>query len=122
MTSAGLDPVAVLTAFARTLRDAGIAADQTRLSTSVAALDHLDARDRRQLYWATRLTLCAEPADLPLFDALFDRVVPGGIIVLDDYEWAGVYRPQKLAEDAWFDARSYRVFPLPTGQGIVLKR
>lgn len=62
------------------------------------------------------------PAEIATLDALFDRVVPGGIVVLDDYEWAGVYRPQKAAEDPWFDARHYRVFPLPTGQGIVLKR
>jgi len=62
------------------------------------------------------------PAEIAALDALFDRVVPGGIVVLDDYEWAMAYRGQKLAEDPWFEARSYRVFPLPTGQGIVLKR
>jgi len=55
-------------------------------------------------------------------DALFDRVVPGAMVILDDYEWAGVYRGQKLAEDPWFEAREYRVFPLPTGQGFVIKR
>jgi len=48
--------------------------------------------------------------------------VPGGIIIFDDYEWSGIYRPQKLAEDAWLDARQYRVTPLPTGQGFVIKR
>ena len=42
-------------------------------------------------------------------------------MVLDDYEWS-FYRAQKLAEDPWFEARQYRVFPLPTGQGIVIKR
>ena len=62
------------------------------------------------------------PAEIAALDALFDRVVPGGIVILDDYEWAGVYRDQKLAEDPWFEAREYRVFPLPTGQGIVIKR
>jgi predicted O-methyltransferase YrrM len=60
--------------------------------------------------------------EIAVLDALFDRVVPGGVIILDDYEWAGVYREQKIIEDQWFDARGYRVFPLPTGQGIVLKR
>jgi O-methyltransferase len=60
--------------------------------------------------------------EIAALDALFDRVQPGGLVILDDYEWAGVYRGQKLAEDPWFDARSYRVFPLPTGQGIVIKR
>lgn len=61
-------------------------------------------------------------AEIAALDALFDRVVPGGTIILDDYEWAMSYRSQKLAEDQWFDTRRYRVFPLPTGQGIVLKR
>jgi len=60
--------------------------------------------------------------EIAVLERLFDRVVPGGIVVLDDYEWSGVYRDQKIAEDAWLAARNYRVFPLPTGQGLVLKR
>lgn len=60
--------------------------------------------------------------ELAALEGLFDRVVSGGIVILDDYEWAGVYRKQKQAEDPWFEARGYRVFPLPTGQGLVLKR
>lgn len=62
------------------------------------------------------------PAELAALDALFDRVVPGGFVILDDYEWAMAYRGQKLAEDPWFEARRYRVMPLPTGQGLVIKR
>lgn len=61
-------------------------------------------------------------AELHSLDYLFDRVVSGGVIILDDYEWSGIYRPQKQAEDPWFDARGYRVTPLPTGQGIIYKR
>ena len=60
--------------------------------------------------------------EIAVLDRLFDRLVPGGILVLDDYEWSGAYRTQKIAHDAWFEARQYRVFPLPTGQGLVLKR
>lgn len=60
--------------------------------------------------------------EIAVLDALFDRVVPGGIIILDDYEWSGPYRRQKILEDQWFSARDYRVFPLPTGQGLLLKR
>jgi hypothetical protein len=33
-----------------------------------------------------------------------------------------VYRSQKQAEDPWFEARGYRVVPLPTGQGMLSKR
>jgi hypothetical protein len=61
------------------------------------------------------------PAEIAALDQLFDRMVPGGMLILDDYEWAA-YRSQKLAEDPWFDARRYRVMPLPTGQGLVIKR
>ena len=60
--------------------------------------------------------------EIAVLDQLFQRVEPGGIVILDDYEWAGVYRNQKIQEDAWFDQRQYRVFPLPTGQGLILKR
>jgi predicted O-linked N-acetylglucosamine transferase (SPINDLY family) len=60
--------------------------------------------------------------EIAVLDELFDRMVPGGVLILDDYEWAGVYREQKVLEDAWFEQRKYRVFPLPTGQGLVLKR
>lgn len=62
------------------------------------------------------------PAEISVLDHLFDRVVPGGIVIFDDYEWAGIYRVQKIAEDAWLNARGYRVTPLPTGQGLVIKR
>lgn len=59
-------------------------------------------------------------AEIGALEALFDRMVPGAILVLDDYGWLG-YRPQKLAEDAWFAARGYKVLELPTGQGLVIK-
>ena len=61
-------------------------------------------------------------AEVAVLDALFDRVVTGGIVILDDYEWSEAYRAQKIAHSTWFEARQYRVFPLPTGQGLVLKR
>lgn len=60
--------------------------------------------------------------EIAVLDILFDRVVPGGIIIMDDYEWSGPYRRQKILEDQWFAARNYRVFPLPTGQGFLIKR
>lgn len=61
------------------------------------------------------------PAEIATLDALFERVVPGGMIILDDYEMF-FYRAQKTAEDSWFGKRGYKVFPLPTSQGFVIKR
>ncbi len=66
------DPTRTMTGFARALRDAGVAADRTRLTTSLAAVACVDPLDVEQVYWATRLALCSEPDDLPRFDALFD--------------------------------------------------
>ena len=65
------DPVAELTAFARSLRERGVAADASRVVAAAGALDHVDVLDRAQVYWTTRLTLCSEPDDLPRFDAAF---------------------------------------------------
>ena len=59
-------------------------------------------------------------AEIGALELLFERIVPGGVIVLDDYGWLG-YRAQKEAEDSFFAARGYRVLELPTGQGLVIK-
>lgn len=66
------DPVVTMTAFARTLRANGVAADATRLATAIDALTHIDVLDAEQVYWAGRVSLCAEPDDLPRYDAVFD--------------------------------------------------
>jgi O-methyltransferase len=60
-------------------------------------------------------------AEVGALDVLFERMVPGAVLVLDDYGWLG-YRAQKLAEDPWFAARGYFVMELPTGQGMVIKQ
>ena len=60
-------------------------------------------------------------AEVAALEVLFDRMVPGAMLVLDDYGWMA-YRRQKVAEDAWFAARGYHVLELPTGQGLVIKR
>lgn len=59
-------------------------------------------------------------SEVGTLELLFDRMLPGAVLILDDYGWRG-YRPQKEAEDPWFAARGYRVLELPTGQGLVIK-
>lgn len=60
-------------------------------------------------------------AEIGALEVLFDRMVPGSVLILDDYGWLG-YRAQKEAEDPWFEKRGYKVLEIPTGQGIVIKR
>jgi len=59
-------------------------------------------------------------AEIGALEVLFDRIVPGGMLILDDYGWIG-YNDQLVAEKAWFKARGYEVLELPTGQGMVIK-
>lgn len=59
-------------------------------------------------------------AEVGALELLFDRVVPGGIIIFDDYGWLA-YKDQKIAEDSWLGERGYTVLELPTGQGLVVK-
>jgi hypothetical protein len=59
-------------------------------------------------------------AEIGALDVLFERMVPGAILVLDDFGWRW-YREQFEAETAWFAKRGYTVLELPTGQGVVIR-
>ena len=59
-------------------------------------------------------------AEIGALEVLFDRMVPGAVMVLDDYGWLG-YRKQKIAEDYWMAKRGYHILELPTGQGLLIK-
>lgn len=73
------DVIATMSGFARALRAVGVSADRTRLTTSIAALAEIDPRDVGEVYWATRISLCSEPDDLPRFDAVFDQWFRGPV-------------------------------------------
>jgi O-methyltransferase len=60
-------------------------------------------------------------AEIAVLERLFDRVVPGGPIVFDDYGWHQ-FRAQREAEDRFMAERGYAILELPTGQGLVMKR
>jgi hypothetical protein len=59
-------------------------------------------------------------AEIQALDALFDRISPGGVIVLDDYAWTAA-RAQHDAETRWFAERGLHILALPTGQGLFVK-
>lgn len=60
-----------LLGFARALRHAGLACDSNRVRTFLDAVETVGVADRDALYWAGRVTLCAEPDDLPVYHAAF---------------------------------------------------
>jgi hypothetical protein len=58
-------------------------------------------------------------AEIGALDAIENRLVPGAVIVLDDFG-ALPYRAQHIAETEWFAKRGIPVLELPTSQGLVI--
>ena len=50
----------------------------------------------------------------------WERVVPHGAILLDDYAYPG-YEEQKVAWDHFAEDKGLQILSLPTGQGLILK-
>jgi O-methyltransferase len=60
-------------------------------------------------------------AEIAVLERLFDRVLPGGVVVFDDYGWK-MFHKQKEAEDVFMRRRGHEILELPTGQGLVIRR
>jgi Macrocin-O-methyltransferase (TylF) len=62
---------------------------------------------------------CAPP-EVAAFHCFWDRLVPGAMILLDDYANRG-FETQKTAMDEAASRYHLRVLSLPTGQGLIVK-
>jgi len=60
-------------------------------------------------------------AEMGALEVLFDKIVPGGFIVFDDFGHI-LGKKQNIAERAWMGSRDYGVLDLSTCQGLVIKR
>lgn len=65
------DVTETLLGFARTLRHAGVAASPERVQVMLQAAGELDVTNAADVYWAGRVSLCAEPDDLATYDKAF---------------------------------------------------
>lgn len=68
-----------------------------------------------------QVDLNSAEVEIACLELLWPRVVPGGIVVLDDYGASG-YRQSYEAEKSFFEERGQVVLECPTSQGIVVKR
>ncbi len=50
----------------------------------------------------------------------WDKLVPSGIVLFDDYGWKG-YEEQKRSHDAFAASKKSNILLLPTGQGLLIK-
>jgi len=80
----------------------------------------LDAATPEQIGFL-HIDLNSPRAEIAVLERLFDRVLPGGVIVFDDYGWK-MFHKQKEAEDDFMRRRGYEILEMPTGQGLVVKR
>jgi len=62
----------------------------------------------------------SEKAEMLALEHLFDKVTPGGMIVLDDFGWICNVN-QMRSELAFMNERGHFILELPTGQGLVIK-
>jgi hypothetical protein len=58
--------------------------------------------------------------EVAALEFLWDRLVSGAVILLDDYAYYG-YQPQKDGMDQWAAKRNIAIASLPTGQGLLIK-
>jgi uncharacterized protein len=72
-----VDLVGPAVGFAHTLRAAGVDASPERVHAFLGALDRLGAASPTSVYWAGRLTLCADPDDLERYDRVFAAYFEG---------------------------------------------
>lgn len=60
-------------------------------------------------------------AERAALEVLFDRITPGGVLVLDDYGWK-TYPGQKESADRFAQSKGHAILELPTGQGLLVKK
>lgn len=81
--------------------------------------DTLSAVDAQKIAYLHLDMNCAAP-EVAAFNLLWERLVPGAFVLLDDYAYHG-YSAQKSAMDAAAKAKDLSIASLPTGQGLLIK-
>lgn len=63
---------------------------------------------------------CVQP-EICALDYFWNKMVSGGIIILDDYGYANSHNDQKLAHDEFANSKGVQILTLPTCQGLLIK-
>lgn len=51
----------------------------------------------------------------------WDKIVPGGIVILDDYCYSDKYIMQRMEWDKFAAEKGFKILSMPTGQGLIIK-
>lgn len=80
------------------------------------SLERVEAKQIAYLH----LDMNCAPPEVAALTYFWDTLVPGAIILLDDYAYFG-FRLQKLAMDIFASEHGVQICSLPTGQGLLIK-
>jgi len=81
-----------------------------------STLSEIDAQKIAYLH----IDLNNSPPEVAALQFLWERLVPGAFVLLDDYAGLG-YNSQKIGVDSFAGPRGVAVLSLPTGQGLIIK-
>ncbi len=59
------------------------------------------------------------PPEVAALSCFWDRLVPGAMVLLDDYAYYG-YQPSKNGMDRFAEEKGVMIASLPTGQGLLI--
>ena len=77
-----------------------------------------EARVKKVAY--LHLDMNCAPPEVAAFNHFWELMVPGAMILLDDYAYSG-FHEQKYAMDKAADEKGIKIVSLPTGQGLIVK-
>lgn len=63
---------------------------------------------------------CVKP-EVDALEFFWDKMVSGGVILLDDYGYANSTNDQKMAHDAFAERKGVKILTMPTCQGLLIK-
>ncbi len=66
------------------------------------------------------LDMNCSPPEIAALDYLWDRLVPGAVVLMDDYGFRG-YDAQNVALDEFARSKQVMIATIPTGQGVLIK-
>ena len=61
-------------------------------------------------------------AEIGTVEVLWERIIKGGVILLDDYAYGPEFLEQKRSWDAFAQSKKISILTLPTGQGLIIKQ
>jgi O-methyltransferase len=76
-------------------------------------------RNPKKIAWM-HIDLNSSIPTIASLNFFWDRLLPGGLILLDDFAWPG-YGETKSEVEKWCEARCINIFQFPTGQALITK-